>query len=230
MALSKFNSIINILISEAKKSDVKYHHLAACILDKKKIVDKPYANISRTCYHGDINSAFHAEARALLRFFGKDIIFKSKWTFNDEKTKNSYGNKNDLIVIRVGKDNTLCNSRPCFNCLSMMKTLNIRRVYYVNNNNDIIYEYVKNMISIHISNSMAIVDAIKNKNRKNNLYQDILKKMFPTQVRKLNFEIFMEHNFNIIIYNYKIEYIDKVKYVVIFDNNKNIIIKSIFTD
>lgn len=40
----------------------------------------------------------------------------------------------DLYIVRKRKNNTLGNSFPCKNCLEMVKSLNIRRIYFSTDN------------------------------------------------------------------------------------------------
>ena len=69
--------------------------------------------------------------------------------------------KNDLIVIRINKQGDLVSSRPCYNCLEMMKAVNIKKVYYSDNDGNIICENVKDMISINASSVTKMIDCIK---------------------------------------------------------------------
>lgn len=62
-------------------------------------------------------------------------------------------NNIQLLVIRIGGNgkNNFINSKPCKHCINYMKTLGIRKVYYSDDNGDIIYEKISNMQSEHIS-------------------------------------------------------------------------------
>ena len=65
------------------------------------------------------------------------------------------------MVVRVNKLGDICNARPCYNCLDMMKAVGIRKVYYSISPNEIICEKVKDMISIQASMVDKNVDNIK---------------------------------------------------------------------
>ena len=68
------------------------------------------------------------------------------------KYLNMNGVKNrDIIVIRINRNNELATSRPCYNCLIQMKKYNVRRVYYIDIYGKLIFENVKDMISIQFS-------------------------------------------------------------------------------
>lgn len=52
-----------------------------------------------------------------------------------------------LLVIRRSKTGILNNSKPCTDCIKMMKTYGIYKIFYSNEKGDIVYEKVNNMIS-----------------------------------------------------------------------------------
>jgi deoxycytidylate deaminase len=57
----------------------------------------------------------------------------------------------DIIVIRVNKQNKLKNSRPCNNCIIKLLSCGIRKVYYSDDNGDIVCEFLKDMKHMHVS-------------------------------------------------------------------------------
>lgn len=59
-----------------------------------------------------------------------------------------------MVVVRLHRDGTFANARPCRKCVCMMKNLGIRRTYYSSGfNNEIKCELVRDMISIQDSSS-----------------------------------------------------------------------------
>ncbi len=64
--------------------------------------------------------------------------------------KNNKNSKIDVLVIR-SVANGIGSSRPCKHCLSVMKKLNVNRVYYSIDGNEIVYEKVRDMTSNHLS-------------------------------------------------------------------------------
>lgn len=75
--------------NEAIKSDIDYH-LAAGILCNKKLISVPCCNINRNYCRGNICSSLHAEANALLTYYGKDLQFdtkKKRWCLKSKKYK-----------------------------------------------------------------------------------------------------------------------------------------------
>jgi deoxycytidylate deaminase len=68
-------------VSKAGSSDVNYQ-LAAGILQDKKLVCKPCCNQNRCYYRGYHCNSIHAEANAILQYFGKSLRFcrgKNRW-------------------------------------------------------------------------------------------------------------------------------------------------------
>ena len=114
--------------------------------------------------------------------------------------------KIDLVVIRINKNGDMCNSRPCYNCLNMMRIVNIRKVYYSVNATDIICESVKDMISIQISSVSLHLEKL-NHNIKfinnNTFYEYLLHKLFPKEIKKRNLESFIKYNLNNVLPDYK---------------------------
>ena len=132
MSHNKFISIFPRLIQEALQSQIRCQ-LAAALIKGQKLISKPCSNINRNICRGHACGSLHAEAHAILDYFGKSLTYSSNkgGSFSVAKDKKI---KCDLIVIRINKDEKLMNSRPCYNCLSMMKAVGVKRVYYSDNN------------------------------------------------------------------------------------------------
>jgi len=144
--------------------------------------------------------------------------------------KNGKLKKNDLIVIRTNHIGDLSNSRPCFNCLSMMKAVNIRKVYYTDNNGNIISEIVKDMISIQASAVTKYIHTINTSSNftRNVYFENLLKKLFPSEIKKINFENFINHNLVNVLpgHTYIIEKNDGVEIVSIFSSKNTKLVSS----
>ena len=140
--------------------------------------------------------------------------------------------KVDLIVIRVTKTSKLANARPCYNCLKMMQDIGINKVFYsTGTENEMIYETVKNMVSIQASSVSRYLYRLSNNiaDNKNRYFEELIKKLFPKQIKLLNLEYFIEYNFKNLLPNYNIviKKTDSDKIVIIYDDNNNFIISSI---
>ncbi len=135
--------------------------------------------------------------------------------------------KLDLIVLRITKEGNIGNARPCFNCLNMMKDIGIKKVYYTTGNNEeMICEHVKNMVSIQSSSVTRLIDVnnireqekYKLMKNKDYYYLDLFKNLFPKKIKYQNLVYFINYNFKNIFPNYNIDIrIDKVY----FYNDKN---------
>jgi deoxycytidylate deaminase len=210
---------------EAIKSTVSTK-LAAGILKGKKIVGKICCNTNRNLCRGIFCGSVHAEANALLNYFGKSLQFDSvtyKWCI-----KTSY-KKLNLIVFRVNSEGNTANARPCYNCLNMMKDIGIKKIYYSTDNyEEIICENVKNMISIQSSSFKRFIDTNnkKNNNNKELYFESLLKKYFPKKVREKNLYYFLHHNFKNIFPEYNVIINNKNNSVQIYDNKNIILVKS----
>jgi hypothetical protein len=130
-----------------------------------------------------------------------------------------------LIVLRVTKEGHSANSRPCYNCLNMMKNIGIKKVYYTTDNeNELVSEHVKDMISIQVSSVTKLLDTI-NKDHNNEVYYNkLLKTYFPETIKQQNLEYFINHNFKNIFPNYRVHV--KNSKVYIYNENDKIVIES----
>lgn len=113
-----------------------------------------------------------------------------------------------------------------------MKAVNIRRVYYVDSNRNIVYENVRDMISIHASSVTRLIHTIKKgieyKGSESIFFSDLLKKMFPPEVKRTNFETFVNHDLKNVLpdHSYIIKSEKDTNIVIIMDGDNKPVIKS----
>ncbi len=110
------------------------------------------------------------------------------------------------MVIRIGCDKKLYNARPCINCLNMMKSVGINRVFYSNDDGNIICEKVKDMISIQASVAMRYMYGLITQQKEINIekyFNELLIKTFPKSIKRYNFECFVKYNLINTLPNYK---------------------------
>ena len=120
-----YNRFLPDLIKQASKSTVSYKHAASIVRGKDIFaIQQNYHDLKK-------NTFIHAEISAI------------------RSLRNSAKNF-DVIVIRLNKK-SLGNSRPCKNCLSALKKIGVRRVYYSITGGDILCENVENMNTDHQS-------------------------------------------------------------------------------
>ena len=228
---NKFISVFPRLIEVASKSTIKCQ-LAAAIMKGVKLISRPCSNISRNMCRGQAGGSLHAEAHAILDYFGKELKYSQKTSsFYVEENKKI---KCDLIVIRINSEEKLCNSRPCYNCLDMMRAVGIRKVYYADNNENIICENVKDMVSINTSSVMKMIHRIKFETKISDMdiSEKLLKSLFPDVIKKINFYYFMEYDFQFALpkHRYIVETSDNENYIIIYNSYNKEIIKSKLID
>jgi hypothetical protein len=209
---------------EALKSPIN-NQLAAGILKEKKLVGKICCNTNRNFCRGIEFGSLHAEVHAILNYYGKNLVYDKaikKWILNCKSKKLN------LIVMRINKNNELCNARPCYNCLELMKTVKIKKIYYSTGiKNEIVCELVKYMVSIQSSSVMRLLTEKTTKkviDDKNNYYKDLLIKFFPSEIKYESLICFINYSFKNIFPNYQINL--DCGNVYIFDNKNKLIIKS----
>lgn len=132
--LYNFDDIILKLKKHAYNSNINHKHSAALITNKQNLLSIGFNHFIND--RGIINSnknankTIHAEINAICKFPKKLV------------------KGNNILVIRVNND-ILKNSRPCNSCIDKLQRLGINKVYYSNEDGDIIYEYVHNMPRLH---------------------------------------------------------------------------------
>lgn len=133
--------------------------------------------------------------------------------------------KLDILVIRINALNDLCNARPCYKCLELLKSLNFRYVYYSISPTEIIRERVRDMISIEASSVTRLLDVTYNRLYNNNTYyRDLLVNHFPEFITLYNLNCFIKYNLQNVLPTYKVKIINNV--VNILDDKNIIVVKS----
>ncbi len=93
----------------------------------------------------------------------------------------------------------MCNARPCYNCLNLMKNVGIRKVYYSINSHETVCENVKDMVSIQASYVTKHIDRMNKALSWDNpdmYYEQLLRKLFPPYIKQYNLDNFIKHNLN----------------------------------
>ena len=214
------STLINKLRQEAENSTLQ-QHLAAAVINNNKKLSSSVCNIDRNLCRGHYTPSLHAEARALLSFYGKNISYNKfkGWYFYNKNIEK----KVDIAVVRVTRNGTFANARPCRKCLSMMRDLGIKRVHYTTGLDDeLICENVKDMFSIQDSSAGKLfARRLQNYPKNDNdYYKYILKKSAPTKIKLHNLLYFIKFNLEELLPNCKYSYINKKgnKYCKIYDN------------
>ena len=189
------STLISNLFEQAEQSTLQQHLAAAVVQNNKKLSDS-VCNADRNLCRGHYTPSLHAEARALLTYYGRNIYYNKYkgWCFWDQEYKSK---KVDVVVIRVTRSGDLANARPCRKCLSMMRNLGVKRVHYSSGDHDqIITECVKDMFSIQDSSSARHFARVQYNYPSNDkdYYKLILKKSAPEIIKRNSLEHFIRFN------------------------------------
>lgn len=115
-----------------------------------KVITPVLCNKYRTHVFGQVKGSMHAEMTVI-----KHICSTRNFQYKIYKTPDhklyKFLKKVDIIVIRIGCDGTILNSKPCTSCLNVLKLLHIRNVYYTNNSGELESHRVKDLLTIHQS-------------------------------------------------------------------------------
>lgn len=112
------NKLINLAVKQAQLSE---HHfkIGAILARKSKIISESFNNAKKThkiAYWNKDNpqdATIHAEIGALIN------------------VPKNISSKCDLYIARYrSSDNSICLAKPCDMCLSVIKSMMVKRVYY----------------------------------------------------------------------------------------------------
>ena len=124
------DSLIHQLRELASKSNIQFKLAAGLFYTKKGFISMGF-NSTRTYINKKITPSIHAE---------HDAIYNCRNRFKNIKTRNL-----KLMVIRVSNSDELLNSKPCLNCTEMIRAYGIRKVYYINEENKLVFERVHDL-------------------------------------------------------------------------------------
>ena len=167
MYTEKIDKLVNSLKNITQKSNMTQKHAAMIMIGGKKI--SVGYNHDRMTTNSKPILSYHAEVHALANYINQNKLNSLKNFLNDtekclsfRKNKNLSGNVNQkclkciekklkLIVIRTDKDGKLKNSKPCNNCLQIMKLFGVNTVYYSNEDGNINKCKIDNICKDHSS-------------------------------------------------------------------------------
>jgi deoxycytidylate deaminase len=92
---TKFNNILPRLIQEASKSTIN-QQLSAVIIKGQKMLSSPCTNIERNTCRGHTCGSLHAEANALIQFFGKELSYIPNTGWRKERKEKPCKQKNEI--------------------------------------------------------------------------------------------------------------------------------------
>lgn len=127
-------SMIERLKTQAMKSNMAIKLASGLFYSKKGFVSVA-CNSTRTYTNKKIRPNFHAEEAVLYHF---------QTHFTRIKTKNL-----KLIVVRLSPGNNLLLSKPCITCTHAIQSFGIRKIYYINEHNQLICERIESLCKYH---------------------------------------------------------------------------------
>ena len=129
-------------------SYVKYKHIAIALF-KNKPICKPKTN-----YVMSLRNSIHAEI---------DVIYQLYATYNNFISRKSINKINklkinkikrfkniDILVLRISNDGKLRNSKPCKECIDILRQSGCNKIYYSTDDNTINVEKIKRISNNHI--------------------------------------------------------------------------------
>lgn len=142
----KFEDHITFLRKIADHSALSQKH-SACLIGGDRIITFGYNKCIKKSIINDqiVKFTIHAEVDALC------------------KIDNKFVRGMDILIIRLGSSRTkkLRNSRPCNACIDRLSQYGIRKVYYSNEQGDIVYEFLDSMPKLHTSSGHQMRCIIK---------------------------------------------------------------------
>jgi deoxycytidylate deaminase len=201
------NKYYDLFFNEASKSDICFQ-LAAGIIINNNLISKPYCN--KYSQNKKLNlMTIHAEVNSIINYHKNNIRYNKKT--NTYYLSNNKYKKINIFVIRFHKNGVIANSRPCYNCLKMMKDLNVNKVYYSSGyGNEIICENVKNMVTLKLSFFYKLNDII-----------ELFINNFPNCIKEYNLNCFLKFTDSILYY--KISSKNNNKIIIFYNKNYDII-------
>lgn len=129
----KFDDHIDLLKKIAQYSSLQHKH-AACLIKSGEIFSFGYNKYIKKIFieNKTIMYTIHAEVDAVCKVPNKSVKGM------------------DILIIRIGT-NKLKNSRPCNSCIDKLSRYGIRKVYYSNEDGDIVCEFLDSMPKLHNS-------------------------------------------------------------------------------
>jgi deoxycytidylate deaminase len=109
------NKLIEIAVEEAKKSTHK-QKMGCVLFDKKIIVSKGYNHAQKSVKHllpeyQRWPGSVHAEVET-IRKAKKSVVGMS------------------MLIVRINKENQFRTAKPCVHCMSYLRKVKIKRIYY----------------------------------------------------------------------------------------------------
>lgn len=113
---------------------------AACLVKGHNIISTSHNN-ERNRIQGKICHSGHAEQVAILTYYGGSIKWRRGWTKvphrNNDKCEKDL-KRYKMFVIRLDKNGRLTESRPCQECVNLMRFVGLIKVCYSDDRGEMI--------------------------------------------------------------------------------------------
>ena len=147
--MSRQNKIINSAMEQALLSNMPFKQGA--ILSKgSKIIVKGY-NRNRSKYMNVSYTSIHAEMDVIKQYCENILHLNVDLRSNTIKIPKI--NRYILWVVRIDKHNKLTYSKPCSNCLGLLKKIGIKKIGYSDKNGNIVIENTQKIFTNYLSSA-----------------------------------------------------------------------------
>jgi len=155
---------------------IQSKHISLIVKGSKPVTKYHYNELIPISLLGVNYYTFHAEIKAvldLIKTFNHTIpfnIYKNEFVKNIELTKLTNNavftnfkkkiGKYSIIIIRINRKGELVNSKPCIDCMRILKLLNIKYIYYSNDEGNIVKIKCKEAKTEHLSKAKKNINMI----------------------------------------------------------------------
>ena len=147
--MSRQNKIISSAMEQALLSNMPFKHGA--ILSKgPKIIVKGY-NRNRSKFLNVSYTSIHAEMDVIRQYCDNILHINVDLRCNTIKIPKI--NRYILWVVRIDKHHKLMYSKPCSNCLGLLKKMGVKKIGYSDKNGNIVIENTQNIFTDYLSSA-----------------------------------------------------------------------------
>ena len=153
----KKQRILNIAAQQAEQSKMIFRH-GAVLTKSSKILARGY-NSPRSHFMKMNNTCLHAEMDTILGYCSNILHINL-----DTRKKHIYVpqlKKCTLWVVRISKNNTFTESKPCCDCLAFIKRVGIKRIGYTTSDGCLKIENTSKISSTHLSHAQKAAKKVK---------------------------------------------------------------------
>lgn len=154
---SKDERFATIALSEANKSQMKYHKHGCVAVVGGHIIEKGFN--SERCQSSDgflqDTCSCHAEVDVMRKL---DKRFNKKQPQMSGRNIKSCGRVNLYVVRQDNRGERFKESAPCSNCSTVMKSLNIKNIIWSNSEGTLTKCRVRDYTTSHVSQGYRFID------------------------------------------------------------------------